>query len=76
MALSSTAIAADSISSASLSTTRKLAALSNGLLLDANKDVFWPLLTLALRADVPFPNPLREADRQTRLRIDYVRVYV
>lgn len=43
--------------------------------MDAQNDVFWPLLTLALRNDVPFPDPLREADRLTSVRFDYVRVY-
>ncbi len=43
--------------------------------LDAQNDVFWLLITLALRSDVPFPQPLTPEDRQTRLRVDYVRVY-
>jgi hypothetical protein len=38
-------------------------------------DVFWPLLTLALRSDVPFPDPLRDEDKLLHLRIDYFRVY-
>lgn len=43
--------------------------------LAVNDDVFWPLLTLALRADVPFPAPLRDEDREAHLRIDHFRVY-
>jgi hypothetical protein len=43
--------------------------------MDAQSDVFWPLITLALRTDVPFPQPLRPEDQQARLRVDYVRVY-
>lgn len=43
--------------------------------IDEQQDVFWPLLTLALRSDVPFPNPLREDDKLAHLRVDYVRVY-
>lgn len=43
--------------------------------MDAQNDVFWPLITLALQSDVPFPNPLRDEDRETRLRVDYMRVY-
>ena len=43
--------------------------------LDAQSDVFWPLITLALRSDVPFPQPLKAEDRETRLRVDYIRVY-
>lgn len=43
--------------------------------LDQNGDVFWPLLTLALRADVPYPSPLRAEHRVAHLKVDYVRVY-
>ncbi|RXT51182.1 1,3-beta-glucanase [Bosea sp. Tri-44] len=43
--------------------------------LDSQGDVFWPLITLALRSDVPFPRPLRPEDREAQLRVDYVRVY-
>ncbi|GAC1046294.1 LamG domain-containing protein [Rhizobium sp. No.120] len=43
--------------------------------MDAQNDVFWPLLTLALRSDVPFPDPLQPQDRQTHMRVDYMRVY-
>jgi hypothetical protein len=43
--------------------------------LDAQGDVFWPLLTLALRADVPYPSPLREEHRRAHLLVDYMRVY-
>jgi hypothetical protein len=38
-------------------------------------DVFWPLFTLALRADVPFPSPLKDEDRSAAMRVDYFRVY-
>lgn len=41
----------------------------------ANKDIFWPLVTLALRADVPYPEPLLETDKETSMRVDYVKVY-
>ncbi len=41
----------------------------------ANNDVFWPLVTLALRADVPYPEPLLESDHETSMRVDYVKVY-
>jgi hypothetical protein len=44
--------------------------------MDSDGDVFWPMLTLALRSDVPFPNPLRPDHRLTHFRIDYFRVYV
>jgi beta-glucanase (GH16 family) len=43
--------------------------------MDANDDVFWPLLTLALRSDVPFPSPLLPQDMLTRMRVDYMQVY-
>ncbi|WP_028748177.1 family 16 glycosylhydrolase [Rhizobium mesoamericanum] len=43
--------------------------------MDEELDVFWPLLTLALRTDVPFPQPLKEVDMFTRMRVDYFRVY-
>jgi hypothetical protein len=43
--------------------------------MDRDDDVFWLLLTLALRSDVPFPSPLRPEDHEAHLRIDYVRVY-
>lgn len=38
-------------------------------------DVFFPLITLALRTDVPFPNPLLPEDRLTHMRVDYFRAY-
>jgi hypothetical protein len=38
-------------------------------------DVFWPLITLALRTDVPFPNPLSDENRSAHMRVDYFRVY-
>lgn len=43
--------------------------------LDADHDVFWPLLTLAMLADYAYPNPLLEEHKLAHLRIDYVRVY-
>lgn len=43
--------------------------------LDANADVFWPLLTLALRSDVAYPQPLLDEHRLTHMRVDYFRVY-
>lgn len=43
--------------------------------MNENKDVFWPLLTLALRTDVPFPQPLRGEDASTHMRVDYFQVY-
>jgi hypothetical protein len=43
--------------------------------MDEQRDVFWPLLTLALRSDVPFPNPLRPEDKLAQLRVDYFHVY-
>jgi beta-glucanase (GH16 family) len=44
--------------------------------MDANQDAFWPLLSLALVADIPYPPLLREEDKLTSMRVDYVRVYV
>lgn len=44
--------------------------------LDRDGDVFWPLLTLALRTDVPYPDPLRDEDKLVHLRVDEVSVYV
>jgi beta-glucanase (GH16 family) len=44
--------------------------------MDANGDTFWPLLTLALRSDVRFPDPLLDKDKFTSMRVDYFRVYV
>lgn len=38
-------------------------------------DVFFPLLTLALRTDVPYPNHLSQADKSSRMLVDYFRVY-
>lgn len=43
--------------------------------LDQQGDVFWPLLTLALRDDVPFPSPLQDADKTAHLRVDGIRVF-
>ncbi|WP_210421779.1 glycoside hydrolase family 16 protein [Phreatobacter aquaticus] len=43
--------------------------------LDRNGDVFWPLLTLALRDDEPYPRPLLPEHRLAHLRIDHFRVY-
>jgi beta-glucanase (GH16 family) len=44
-------------------------------LLDVDGDVFWPLITLALHNDVPFPQPLRSEDMLTHMRVDYFHVY-
>jgi beta-glucanase (GH16 family) len=44
--------------------------------LDATNDVFWPLLSLALHADVPFPDPLLPEHRTAEMRVDYFHVYV
>jgi hypothetical protein len=49
--------------------------IGRAALLDAQGDVFWPLLSLALRTDVPFPQPLRPEDHLAHLRIDHFRVY-
>lgn len=43
--------------------------------MDVDGDVFWPLLTLALRSDVPFPQPLPPEDMLTHMRIDYFHAY-
>ncbi|MEZ2126339.1 MULTISPECIES: 1,3-beta-glucanase [unclassified Sinorhizobium] len=42
---------------------------------DALGDVFWPLLTLALRSDVPYPQDLRQEDMLTHMRVDYFHAY-
>ncbi|KAA0109072.1 1,3-beta-glucanase [Methylobacterium sp. P1-11] len=42
--------------------------------MEQNGDVFWPLLTLALRTDVPAPQ-LTEAQKLVHMRVDYFRVY-
>ncbi|KIU29447.1 1,3-beta-glucanase [Methylobacterium radiotolerans] len=41
----------------------------------ATGDVFWPLLTLALRTDVPAPE-LTEAEKLVHMQVDYFRVYI
>ncbi|MEI4473734.1 glycoside hydrolase family 16 protein [Frigidibacter sp. MR17.24] len=38
-------------------------------------DGFWPLLTLALRADYAYPDPLLPEHHVAHMRIDYFRVY-
>jgi hypothetical protein len=43
--------------------------------LDADGDVFWPLLTLALRSDVDFPQPLRAEHFRAHMRVDYFQAY-
>jgi hypothetical protein len=43
--------------------------------LDARADVFWPLLTLALRSDVPYPSPLLPEHHLAHLRVDQVLVF-
>ncbi|TGN68230.1 glycosyl hydrolase family protein [Paracoccus liaowanqingii] len=49
--------------------------LSRSAEMAATDDVFWPLITLALRSDYAFPDPLLDTDKLTRLRTDYFRVY-
>lgn len=43
--------------------------------MDASSDVFWPLLTLALRSDVPVPDPLSHEQQLFHMLVDYFRVY-
>ncbi|RWR33772.1 glycosyl hydrolase family protein [Sinirhodobacter populi] len=43
--------------------------------LDVNNDRFWPLLTLALLHDVPYPDPLRPEDHEAHMLVDYFRVF-
>ncbi|SEI00544.1 Glycosyl hydrolases family 16 [Rhizobium tibeticum] len=43
--------------------------------LDVDGDVFWPLLTLALRSDVPYPKDLRPDQLSTEMRVDYFQAY-
>jgi hypothetical protein len=43
--------------------------------MDKRNDVFWPLITLALVADYPYPKPLKPEHELTSMRIDYFRVY-
>lgn len=43
--------------------------------MDLRGDVFFPLITLAIRTDVPFPTPLKPEDHMTHMRVDYVRAY-
>lgn len=43
--------------------------------MDATSDLFWPLLTLALRSDVAFPDPLPTEHRETHMLVDYMKVY-
>lgn len=43
--------------------------------LDRQSDVFFPLITLALLADYPYPNPLKPEDRLSHMRVDYFQVY-
>lgn len=38
-------------------------------------DVFWPLITLALRSDYDFPEPLLDEHKLAHMRTDYFRVY-
>ncbi|MCU4181121.1 family 16 glycosylhydrolase [Bosea sp. BH3] len=44
-------------------------------MLDAQQDLFWPLIGLALREDGPVRQPLPPEQREARLRVDYFRVY-
>lgn len=43
--------------------------------MDSQGDVFWPLLTLALRADIPYPADLTEEQHTAHMLVDYFRVY-
>jgi hypothetical protein len=42
--------------------------------MEVQNDVLWPLLTLALRTDVPYPN-LTPAEKLVSMYVDYVRIY-
>lgn len=43
--------------------------------LDKQSDVFWPLITLALRSDVPYPSPLLPEHHIAHLRVDQMLVF-
>ncbi|KQV70326.1 family 16 glycosylhydrolase [Rhizobium sp. Root1220] len=43
--------------------------------MDVDGDVFWPLLTLAMRSDVAYPQPLKPEDELAHMRVDYFHVY-
>lgn len=43
--------------------------------MDANGDVFWPLITLALRSDYAYPDPLLPEHETAHMQVDYFRVY-
>jgi len=44
-------------------------------IMDQTNDVFFPLLTLALSADIPYPTNMPPEDLFTRMLVDYVRIY-
>ena len=44
--------------------------------LDLDGDTFWPLLTLAMRSDIPYPSDMKEDQLHTYMRIDYFRAYI
>jgi beta-glucanase (GH16 family) len=44
--------------------------------MEEHNDVYWPILTLALLADVPYPNPLKAEDHEAHMLIDYVKVFI
>lgn len=43
--------------------------------LNVYQDVFWPVITLALRSDIPYPPQLSPEELLTHMRVDYFRVY-
>ncbi len=43
--------------------------------LDIDGDLFWPLLTLALRADYAYPSKLLDEHLNAHMRVDWFRVY-
>ncbi|MEI4485297.1 family 16 glycosylhydrolase [Frigidibacter sp. MR17.14] len=50
-------------------------AISRSAEMDLTDDAFWPLITLAILPDYPFPDPLMAEHRETRMRVDYFQVY-
>lgn len=49
--------------------------ISRSAQLDSDGDLFWPLLTLALRSDYAYPADMSEDLLSARMRIDWFRVY-
>lgn len=41
----------------------------------ALNDVFWPIITLALRSDIPSPTPPKLEEQEAHMLVDYMRVY-